>query len=419
MNKVNIKKLITGLLITLGLVTLAVLPANAQTESTAPAEISLPTESVEIPQDEYFKAEVVGVEDQPASNAGGIAQPVQKVKLKISSGAESGREIEVEHGGLFAISEEQKVKTGESVVIVKTQGPQGELYYITDRYRTEGVALLFGIFFLLAVIFGKARGASAIIGLIFSILVLIKFVIPEIIAGRDPLVTSLIGALIIAVISLYMAHGITKRTTVALASTILTLLISGILAIVFVKIAGLSGTGSEEAVFLRMGPIGNIDLKGLLLGGIIIGALGVLDDITTTQSAAVDELRRANPTLSKRELFTRGLSIGREHIASLINTLALAYAGASFPLLLLFSLGGNIPFWLTFNSEFIVEEIVRTLVGSSALILAVPISTFLAANFLVKPSNIGEVELAVEPVKAARRRSTAKKTTRTKRKTSR
>ena len=133
-------------------------------------------------------------------------------------------------------------------------------------------------------------------------------------------------------------------------------------------------------MFIQTGELSAVNLRGLLLGGIIIGALGVLDDITTAQTAAIDEISKANPRLGFRELYRSGTSIGREHIASLINTLALAYAGASLPILLLFSINEEMPMWTILNSEFMAEEIVRTLVGSSALLLAVPISTYLAAR---------------------------------------
>jgi len=370
------------------------------------------SEQQAIPQEEFSRAKVIEILEDKNAAVGRFDQPYQKVKLRLETGSEVGKEIEVEHGGLFAIQEEQKVKVGETVVITKTAGPTGEIYYITDKYRIFPLIVIFAIFFGLAVFFGRVKGASAIVGLLASIFVLVKFVVPQILAGANPLTTSLGGALAIAIVSLYMAHGLNRRTTVALASTVITLIIAAGLAMFYVSFVGLSGTGSEEAIFLRMGPIGAIDLRGLLLGGIIIGALGVLDDITTSQSAAVDELQKANPNMTKSELMTRALSVGREHIASLVNTLALAYAGASFPLLLLFSISQDIPIWLTVNSEFIAEELVRTLVGSTALILAVPISTFLAVHFLAPKRSQMALEVIEEEVvvRPRRKRSTAKKT---------
>ncbi len=158
------------------------------------------------------------------------------------------------------------------------------------------------------------------------------------------------------------------------------------MAVAAVSFTHLFGMGSEESLFI-LGDLPGISLKGLLLGGIMLGLLGVLDDITTAQSAVVDELKQANQSLSFSELYRRGLSVGREHIASLINTLFLAYAGASLPLFLLFSLNQGQELWMIFNNEMIAEEIVRTLVGSTGLILAVPITTALAAYVFQKRSS--------------------------------
>ena len=194
------------------------------------------------------------------------------------------------------------------------------------------------------------------------------------------MLVSLIGSVGIACTSLYLAHGLNRRTTIALMSTMITLVLSTLLAVAFVHLAKLFGMGAEESVFLQVGTLQQVNLRGLLLGGIIIGALGVLDDITTAQTAAIDELSKANATLGFSELYRAGTSIGREHIASLINTLALAYVGASLPVLLLFSINQEMPWWVIVNSEFVAEEIVRTLVGSSTLLFAVPISTWIAAK---------------------------------------
>ncbi|MBP9751065.1 MAG: YibE/F family protein, partial [Candidatus Peribacteraceae bacterium] len=223
---------------------------------------------------------------------------------------------------------------------------------------------------------------TSTLGLALSIAVLAGGVTPLIAAGHDPLLVSLGGAVIIACTSLLLAHGFRRRTYIALLSTLLTLGASTLLALLAVWLSALSGLGSEETVFLQTGTLAGVDLRGLLLGGIIIGCLGVLDDITTAQTAAVDEISRANPSLGERELMRAGMSVGREHIASLTNTIALAYAGASFPLLLLLSAESRYPLWSTLNSEFFAEEIVRTLVGSATLVLAVPLSTWLAVRFL-------------------------------------
>jgi len=221
-----------------------------------------------------------------------------------------------------------------------------------------------------------------VIGLLVSVGVLLFFIVPRIASGSDPLLTSLIGSYVIACTSLYLAHGFKKRTTIALLSTCITLALAAIAAVLSVKFTMLFGMGSEESMYLQTGQFAGVNLRGLLIGGFIIGALGVLDDMTTAQTAAIDEVSKANPSLTFQELKNAGFSVGKEHIASLINTLALAYVGASLPLMLLFQENSGLPLWMVVNSETIAEEIVRTLVGSTTLLLAVPISTWCGAYFL-------------------------------------
>ena len=257
-------------------------------------------------------------------------------------------------------------------------------YFLREKYRLPSLIWLTAIFLLLAAIFGGRMGLQSAGGLIVSILILALFVVPKIIAGWNPLFVSFLGAFAITFTSLYLAHGFNRRTSIALASTMITLFIAALLAIIFVYAAKLFGLGSEEAMYLQSGPTAGINLRGLLLGGIIIGTLGILDDITTAQTAVIDELHHANATLGFSGLYRAGISIGREHIASLVNSLALAYVGASLPLLLLFSTNRSLPVWVIMNGEFIAEEVVRTLVGSSTLLFAVPISTILAAWLIPK-----------------------------------
>lgn len=338
------------------------------------------------PTVEYYRAEVVEIIKEGEEKVESITapQPYQLVKIRLQDGPDKDKEVEINFGGEYTITDNQKVKAGEKIVVVKTQNRQGDVYYITDKYRLNSLLWIAALFVLLVIGFGGWKGLTSILGLAVSLSVLIFFIIPRIIEGQNPLAIALLGALIIALVSLYLAHGFNKRTTVALASTLLTLGLATGLAMLFVSLAKLTGLGSEEAFFVQVGPLETLNLKGLLLGGIIIGALGVLDDITTAQAAVVDELAQANHGLSRRELYRRGLSVGREHIASLVNTLVLAYAGASFPLLLLFTVNKETGFWVIANGELLSEEIIRTLVGSSALVLAVPISTGLAAYFLNK-----------------------------------
>ena len=201
-------------------------------------------------------------------------------------------------------------------------------------------------------------------------------------AGQDPLLISIIGSLIILSVGIYLAHRLNEQTTVAVVSTFFSLILTGVLAVLFVKFTHLSGLGSEEAYDLQFRFTETINFQGLLLGGIIIGALGVLDDVTTAQSATIYELSRTDNRLTFSTLVKKGMNVGREHITSLVNTLVLAYAGASIGVFIYILLGlqnGTTPLWVILNSEVLVEEIIRTLAGSIGLILAVPITTLLAS----------------------------------------
>ena len=324
--------------------------------------------------DSYVRAKVLSV------NLEGSEEGIQYVQMQILNGEDKGKMIIYENTAI-SDREDMQLHQGETVIMQRLQRANGEVVFImNEKYRLRSLWILTVLFFVLGILLGGKTGFTSIVGLAASIGVLLFFVIPRIIAGDDPLMISLIGAVFIACSALYLSHGFNRRTSIALLSTVITLVLSAILAVFFVWFGKLYGLGSEEAMFLQFGSLQQLNLRGLLLGGIIIGALGVLDDITTAQTAAIDELSKANATLGFKELYAAGTSIGREHIASLINTLALAYAGASLPVLLLFSLNTEMPWWVTINSAFLAEEIVRTLVGSCTLLLAVPISTWIAAK---------------------------------------
>lgn len=337
------------------------------------------------PTQEYLKAQVIEIIEEGEKEAGeGIKHAYQKLRLKFLEGEQKDQEIELEYGGTFNLRETQKAKQDETLILLKQAGARGGVqYFVSDKYRLGNIAFIFFLFFLAVVLVGGIKGLNSILGMFVSLLVILKFIVPLILAGYSPLLASIIGSLIIMVTSIYLAHGINQRTHIAIISTSISLILSGILAVLFVYLGSLSGLGSEEAYTLTLGQTAMINFKGLLLGGIIIGALGVLDDITTGQTAAVFELHQVKEKISFEELFKRGINIGKEHVAAMVNTLILAYAGASLALFLLFYLSSQgQPFWMILNSEVIAEEIIRALAGSISLVLAVPVTTFLAAYYL-------------------------------------
>jgi uncharacterized membrane protein len=343
------------------------------------------TDNPEIPpriQDEFFRARVLNVQEETLHEEYGQKMWWQYLNVKFLNGSEKGKEMLLLYEMDVHVSSTIAVKEGSIVIVGKNSIPP-ITYYISDRYRLGNVGIILAIFVFVAVIFTKFQGIRAFLGLGFSFFLIFYFVLPQILLGKNPFLLCILAAFVIATLSIFIAHGFNRRTNIAVVSTLLTLGLSAILGYFFVKGVHLIGLGSEEAFYLRGAIDGGIDLKGLLLGGILIGTLGILDDITTAQAAAVEEIQKAHMGFGFRELYNRGLSVGREHIVSLINTLVLAYTGTSFPLLLLFLLNDT-PAWITLNSEIVVEELIRMLVGSIALIFAVPITTALAAYFFRK-----------------------------------
>lgn len=347
------------------------------------------------PQDEFSRAVVLEIQNEGVNERGGPAPtPTQTVRVRLTTGKEKGKEVVIEHGADYPITEAQKVKKGEQIVIdtVLDYNKQPH-YYISDPYRFPKLLWFLAGFFVLVVLLGRWQGVTAFAGLLVSISVLLFYTVPQIAAGKPPFTVAILSSLVIATLSILLAHRFTSRTYLAVLGTVLTLGLAALLAMFTVRATGLLGLGSEETFYLQQGVLAGVDLRGLLLAGILIGTLGVLDDVTTGQAAVVDELRQANRRLGQWELFRRGLSVGREHITALVNTLALAYAGTSLPLLLLLSVTKTQPLWVSANSEFIADEVVRTLVGSMTLVLAVPITTAIAAWWYgrnVQPAETGE-----------------------------
>jgi uncharacterized membrane protein len=354
--------------------------ALAQTEPF-PTEIIEPEAS---PLEEYFIAEVKEILSDESRPSGRTHIRSQTVKLKILNGKKAGEEIEVAKTGLATESSNTWYQPDTKVMMAQVSTSAGTDYELVDQYRLTGIYWALGLFALAAFLIGGKKSLGALVGLVFSFSLLIQLVLPALAEGKNPVLVSFLGAGSIGLVSIYLAHGISKRTNLAAVSTAIVLLLSLGLGWTGALLLKLFGSGSEEAQILNFASLNAVNLKGLLLAGMVIGALGVLDDITTSQTAAVEQLKLANPSFNKSQLFFRAMQIGKEHIAALINTLFLAYAGASLPLLLLFNWNLTQPWWVILNSEFVAEEIARALVGSLALIFAVPLTSMLAAYFFGK-----------------------------------
>ncbi|WP_436776233.1 YibE/F family protein [Yinghuangia sp. YIM S09857] len=270
------------------------------------------------------------------------------------------------------------LKVGDEVVLdYAGDAPPEAQWTIVDFQRDKPMLWLAAIFAVAVVAIGRLRGLMALVGLAGSFAVLVWFVLPAILQGSSPLPVAVVGASAIMLVTLYLCHGFSARTSIAVLGTLVSLALIGVLGEVFIGLTRLTGMASEEASMVRA-LHSEVDVRGLLLAGVVIGSLGVLDDVTVTQTSAVWELKHANPALRARDLYRAGVRIGRDHIASTVNTLVLAYAGASLPLLLLFS-GSDMSAQGVATSEIVAEEVVRTLVGSIGLVASVPVTTALAA----------------------------------------
>ena len=267
--------------------------------------------------------------------------------------------------------------TGRVLLSYEPEAAPGEQYAFADVERRNPLLLLGAVFAVAVVALGRWTGLRALLGLGLSLLVVTVFVLPALLAGSNALLVALVGSAAVMFTVLYLAHGLRVQTSIAVLGTLASLTLTVVLAEVFVRATALTGLGSDETSLISA-TVGTLDLRGLLLAGIVIGSLGVLDDVTVTQSSAVWELHLANPAASARELYGAGIRIGRDHIASTVNTLVLAYVGASLPLLVVYSLAGS-AVQDVLTSEVVAQEVVRTLVGSIGLVAAVPLTTLLAA----------------------------------------
>lgn len=317
---------------------------------------------------EQYEATVIHITDGPCVDC-------IDVTFEIGEGPDEGLLV-VE---TFSVNPISDFSVGDKVVMGYLPDlPAESRYQFFDRQR-RGVLWAVALVFALAVVaLGRMRGVAALVGLVGSLGVLFWFVLPGILDGRPPVMIAVVGASLVAYVALYVAHGFRPLTTVALIGTLGALTLTALLSAAVVELAELSGLASDEASYLTLFAV-DIDLRGLVLAGIVLGAVGALDDVTVTQASAVWELREADRRMAPRELFRAGLRIGRDHIASTVNTLVLAYAGAAMPLLALFVLSEQSLGSLA-NSEAVATEIIRTLVGSIGLVAAVPLTTWLAAH---------------------------------------
>lgn len=353
-------------------------------------QVNLPDVNMSAFGSETARARVVEIIEEGQIDLGGVLQRYQVARVELLEGEYRGILMEMDYGRRQVLSSTVYLQPGDNVLVTVGTRPDGVLtVYFVDFVRSDSLLWLTAIFVIVILLISRWKGLRSLLSMAFSLLVIIGYIIPHILAGEDPLWVSIVGSVILLGVTLYLTYGWNLKTHAAVVSMILVLIITGSLATLFVFITRLTGSGDENALFLLQMLNTQINLRGLLLGGMIIGALGVLDDLVTTQASAVFELHHANASLGFRGLFRSAMRIGQDHVAATVNTLVLAYAGAALPMLLMFSLGrGN--YSSLVNFEFIAEEIVRTLVGSLGLVTAVPLTTAIAILFALRADSLAK-----------------------------
>ncbi|MEO5884375.1 MAG: YibE/F family protein [Candidatus Limnocylindrales bacterium] len=271
---------------------------------------------------------------------------------------------------------------GDEVIVNISTDPDFGFIAVNDRYRVETLALLLGLFAAAVTVVGGWRGVRSLIALALTLAVVVKIVVPLILAGWDPAWVAIVAASSVTLITFLLTEGARRQTVAAVAGTALSLSLVAVLALAFDALARFTPLrGSEEAGYLISLGGTALDLGGLVLAAVIFGALGVLDDVTVTQAATIQQLYEADPGASRWALATRAMNVGRSHIAATVNTLVLAYVGASLPLIVLFAAGQQDPL-LIVSGEVVAVEVVRALVGSIGIVAAVPITTAIAVALI-------------------------------------
>lgn len=323
-----------------------------------------------------YRAEIINIlKEEKRTLWDGAESTYKTLEVKFLDGPQKNKTIVFE-------SDYPGVRKGQNMYVnyfVHIGGQ--EQYAITNIDRQNQVYFFIGLFILAVILLGGKQGIRSLVSLGASFLAIFYILLPGLLHGWNPLLTSIIVASAILFFAIFFTHGLNRESVVAYAGTMLSVFLTSILAVVAVKMTYLSGFSADESVYLNFNTGGTLDFTGLLLGAIIIGVLGVLDDIAVTQAAIVSELYDSNKNISRIEVYKRAMRVGREHVGALVNTLVLAYTGTALPLLLLFKTQ-QFNFTTAINLEVFTTEIIRTIIGSIGLIITVPIVTLLAVYSL-------------------------------------
>jgi uncharacterized membrane protein len=394
-------RLLLFLLVPVGLATViglvALWPSGERTAAQQAAESFLP------PGTTYPVGTVVSL-DPPVCSEGNGGQPacVVNTVVVVGEGEGAGDYVQVELPPEVVAMD---VEVGDELVLTRDPGLEagGPSYAFSDFARGTPIVVLALVFAVVVGLVARLRGLASLLGLAFAFFILLEFMLPALLADESPILVSLVGSAAIMFVVLYLAHGFTVRTTTALVGTLFGLTLVAVLGAVAVAVARLTGFSSEDTIQLQtFDP--TLDFTGLVLAGIVVAGLGVLNDVTITQASAVWQLSEASPELTWRELYSRGMAVGRDHIASTVYTIVFAYAGAALSLLLLFDIYQR-PAWVVLTGEQVGTEVIRTLVGSIALVLAVPVTTVVGALLTAAASSAVPAAPAGRPAQRAATRA--------------
>jgi uncharacterized membrane protein len=344
------------------------------------------------------RAVVSNIVEEGDITLGDVVQPYQILEVEIEEGKYQGLFYNIEYGTRQIINDMIMLEPGDKVMVTITTLPNGDVSaQFTDYYRINSLVLLLVVFVVASVAISGWKGVRSILAILLSLAVIILVILPGIQSGKDPLWVSIFGTFLFMAFSLYLVYGWTVKTHAAVLGSLAALVITGAMAFFFVNHARLTGYGDENMYYISQITNNTLNVRSLLLAGVLIGTLGVLDDLVISQASAVFELFQTAPDQNFKSLYRSAMHIGQDHIAATVNTLVLAYAGAALPMLLLFSFS-NVDFTMALNLEFIAEEIVRTMVGSLGLFAAVPITTALSAWIATNYRNFGKLKTYLGPL---------------------
>lgn len=353
--------------------TLFVIICFLVTAGSVHAEATLVTDSLT-----FSRARVESVGSSTSTILPGTDTPTasQTLTATILDGPAAGTQVSF-------VNDYIQLGPGETFYLRHSEDPLGPDYYsVADPYRLPVLIVIALAFLVLTALIGGWPGIRGVASFAGSLVLIFWVLLPGILAGYPPVLVAIGVSSLIIVLGSYITHGFTRTTSAAVLGMIATVVMIGIAAYAATSAAHLSGYASEESVYLTFNSRGTLDMVGLLFGGIMIGLLGVLYDIAIGQAVAVEELYRAGEHMSRARVFSRAMRIGREHIGALVNTLAIAYVGASLPLLLLIAQRADTNLAFMLNSEIFATEIIRILMGSIGLVLAVPVTTAFAVRML-------------------------------------